>query len=317
MDVLGDVLAVLRTGRPRAMVLGWDPPWAQEFAAVPGAMGFQVVLRGACWLLPPEGEAVPLSAGDVVFRPYGRAHALASSPAAEPAPCEPGGDERPAGTTVVTLCGAYETSQTHPLVLGLPEALRVRPTDELRATVGLLAAEATEPRPGSSAVVPALLDTMLAHLLRQVLTGPLPLASSAPAGPLRDPVVAAALEAVHSDPARGWTVASLAAEAGLSRAAFARRFTAAAGLAPLAYLTRWRMTLAARRLRESDSTIAVVARGVGYANEYAFSTAFRRHHGVSPGRYRRQLRDAGAARELSGLSQAATGRRRCAGVCRP
>lgn len=299
MDVLGDVLAAVRTGRPRAMVLGWDPPWAQEFAAVPGAMGFQVVLRGECWLLPPEGDAVPLFPGDVVFRPYGRAHALADSPTAMPAPCGPGG-EQPAGTAVVTLCGAYETSQTHPLLRGLPECVRVTPTDELRATVSLLAAETTRPRPGTSAVVPALLDTMLAHLLRSVLTvpadlppspaGPLqdPVVSGARLGPLRDPVVSGALEAVHAEPARGWTVAALAAGAGLSRSAFARRFTAVAGLAPLTYLTWWRMTLAARHLRESNSTIAVVARGVGYTNEYAFSTAFRRHHGVSPGRYRKR-----------------------------
>ncbi len=101
-------------------------------------------------------------------------------------------------------------------------------------------------------------------------------------------MVSGALAAVHADPARGWTVAALAAETALSRAAFARRFTAAAGLAPLAYVTWWRMTLAARRLRESDATIAVVARGVGYSNEYAFSTAFRRHHGISPGRYRKR-----------------------------
>src|SRR3954451_16686556 len=87
MDVLSDVLAVQRAGRPRSLLLGWDPPWAQELAEVPGAMGFQVVLRGSPWLLPPGGGTpVRLAAGDIVFRPHGRAHALAGTPDAVPAP---------------------------------------------------------------------------------------------------------------------------------------------------------------------------------------------------------------------------------------
>ena len=97
-----------------------------------------------------------------------------------------------------------------------------------------------------------------------------------------------ALEAMHQDPARRWTVASLAAQAGLSRAPFARRFTALVGRPPLAYLTWWRMTVAARMLRESDATVAVIARRVGYSSEFAFATAFRREHGSAPGRYRRR-----------------------------
>jgi AraC-like DNA-binding protein len=92
---------------------------------------------------------------------------------------------------------------------------------------------------------------------------------------------------MHRDPARPWTVASLAAEAGLSRAPFARRFTALLGRPPLTYLTWWRMTTAARLLRESDAPLAAIAAEVGYGSEFAFAAAFKRRHGVAPGRFRR------------------------------
>jgi AraC-like DNA-binding protein len=290
MDVLSDVLAVQRTGRPRSMLLGWDAPWAQEFAAVPGAMGFQVILRGSPWLLPPGAAApVRLAVGDVVFRPHGRAHALAGTPAAVPASCpaEPG--PPPRGQEVVTLCGAYEIelSRVHPLVHDLPELIHLAPTDELRAAVGLLTAELEQPRLGSDAAVPALLEMLLLYLLRRWYAEQ-PAAPTGWAAALRDPVTTAALHAMHADPGRDWTVASLAAHAGLSRAPFAHRFRTLVGRPPLSYLTWWRMTVAARLLRDSDATVATVAHRVGYASEFAFATAFRRQHGSAPGRYRRR-----------------------------
>ncbi|AGZ40024.1 AraC family transcriptional regulator [Actinoplanes friuliensis] len=299
MDVLSDVLAVLRTGRPQSMLLGHDAPWGQEFAEVPGAMGFQVILRGECWLLPPGGsEPVRLSPGDVVFRPHGRAHALVSAPGIVPEPCS-APVARPAGQEIVTLCGAYEIDpvRTHPLVHDLPEWIHLAPTDELRSAVSLLTAELEQPRLGTGAAVPALLEMLLLYLLRCWYAGQ-PAATTGWVAALNDPVTSAALHAMHEQPGEPWTVASLAARAGLSRAPFARRFTALVGRPPLGYLTWWRMTVAARLLRSSDATVATVAHRVGYASEFAFATAFRRHHGTAPGRYRRGLLAAGAAREL-------------------
>jgi AraC-like DNA-binding protein len=94
------------------------------------------------------------------------------------------------------------------------------------------------------------------------------------------------MSTMHDEPARPWTVADLARTAGLSRAAFARRFTELVGEPPLAYLTRWRMDLAAQRLRTLDESVAHVARAVGYTSEYAFSRAFHRSRGAPPARYR-------------------------------
>ncbi len=105
-------------------------------------------------------------------------------------------------------------------------------------------------------------------------------------GALADPVTARALAAIHGDPARAWTVEQLGAAAGLSRAAFARRFTSLVGEPPLTYLTRWRMTTAAQLLRESDRPVAQVAAAVGYGSAFAFSKAFRREYATTPGGYR-------------------------------
>ncbi|MDI2125749.1 AraC family transcriptional regulator [Yinghuangia seranimata] len=201
----------------------------------------------------------------------------------------------PAATTV-TLCGAYHLDRTHahPLLDALPAVVHLparlgTPRPELRAAVDLLAAELDAPRSGADVVVPALLDTLLVYVLRAWFAAA-PSASAEAAGwaaALTDPVVAAALDALHHEPGRPWTVESLGARAGLSRAAFARRFTGLVGRPPLAYLTWWRMTLAARLLRDSAAPLSSVAEQVGYTSEFAFATAFKRQFGQAPGRYRR------------------------------
>ncbi|NUP39073.1 MAG: helix-turn-helix transcriptional regulator, partial [Streptomyces sp.] len=104
---------------------------------------------------------------------------------------------------------------------------------------------------------------------------------------LTDPAVGTALEAVHDEPGRAWTVEELGARGGLSRSAFARRFTALVGMPPLTYLTWWRMTSAGRLLLSGDAPLSAVAQQVGYVSEFAFAKAFKREYGIAPGRYRR------------------------------
>ncbi|NGO79286.1 AraC family transcriptional regulator [Streptomyces sp. YC504] len=309
MDVLSDVLAVLRTGRPRAAHVRWHAPWAQEFASVPGSAGFQIVLEGSCLLLPPDGEPVRLAAGDVLLMPHGSGHTLADSldtfvPAPACAPDDPrhstpyafdrvdptGGS----GPATVILCGTYQLDprRTHPLLLGLPERIHLPADDgrgsELRSAVDLLASELGRPRLGSDAAVPALLETLLLYILRIWFAEQPP--HGGPAGwaaALNDPQITAALDAIHGAPGDPWTVASLAGRAGLSRAPFARRFAALTGQPPLTYLTWWRMTLSARLLQSTDAPLKSLATQVGYASEFAFAAAFKRTYGVPPGRYRR------------------------------
>lgn len=193
------------------------------------------------------------------------------------------------------LCGAYllDGSRAHPLMAELPEVVHLAAGTgrhpELRAALDLLGGELERPRPGSDAMVPALLDVLLLHILRAwsgersregVATGW--------TAALHDPAVAAALRAIHGEPGRQWSVEELGRRAGLSRAAFARRFTALVGRPPLTYLTWWRMTVAARLLRDSDVPANAVAGRVGYTSEFAFAHAFKRAYGRPPGAYRRQ-----------------------------
>jgi AraC-like DNA-binding protein len=162
----------------------------------------------------------------------------------------------------------------------VPRRLHLPAGPALQAVIDLLAGELGERGDTGGIGVTALLDLLFLHTLRAWS------ATAGHPGALGDPAVSAALEAIHRDPARPWTVAALAAEGGLSRAPFARRFTVLTGRPPLSYLTWWRMTLAARLLRDSDAPLRVVARRVGYASEFAFAAAFKRRFGTAPGRYR-------------------------------
>ncbi|MGW5162161.1 AraC family transcriptional regulator [Nonomuraea wenchangensis] len=317
MDVLSDVIALMRTGRPNTARIAWHGTWGRRFPSAPGAAGFQVILKGACWLIPPEGDPgaapVPLAAGDVVFFPHGEPYGLADSPGTPLAvtDCDPLADELalfatdtvgstagsgPAG--VVTLCGGYrlDPRHAHPLLHDLPGLIHIPGprggaapgAAGLHALVEVLGRELDEPRLGTDTVIPALLDTLLLFILRAWLEErPAGDDATGWAAALTDPPVSAALRAMHREPDRPWTVESLGRAAGMSRAAFSARFTALVGRPPLTYLTWWRMTIAARQLRESDLGLARIAAGVGYSSEFAFGTAFKRAYGTAPGRYRR------------------------------
>ncbi len=181
------------------------------------------------------------------------------------------------------LIGTYEreTSVGAHVLAHLPAATTIRGASI--AAVGLLAAEMAEDGPGQQAVVDRLLDLVLIQALREVHTAGGLRGGAASEG---DPAVARALALMHRLPERRWTVAALAAQAGLSRAAFARRFAAVVGEPPLTYLTRWRLSLAADLLVGTDLPLDAVAARVGYGTGFALSAAFTRVRGVSPSRFR-------------------------------
>lgn len=296
MDVVSDVISAMRMGKPHSARTEWRAPWAVRHEPFAGA-GFHLVIEGTCWLTPPDGTRVELRAGDVAFLPHGSAHSLTGDPTTSddvpPSPLtDPGaGDDTGAGPRTVMLCGAYlmDRSWPHPLLRELPDLVHLPGGlgrhQSLRGAVELLATELTWPKLGRDAVVPALLDALLLYMIRAWL-------EDQPEGSgwttaVRDQAVRAALLGIHSTPSRQWTVASLGELAGLSRAAFARRFTSMIGQPPMAYLTWWRMILAARLLRASDAPLRTVAVQVGYTSEFAFGAAFKREHGTTPGAYRR------------------------------
>ncbi len=305
MDVVSDAISAVRQGRPSSNRLRVRGRWCVRLAPYEGA-GFHVVLGGACWLLPDGGgEPVALGAGDVVLLPHGTGHVLADGPVeardlARAVPFEQvsGPFVGPPGTgarrsEVELLCGKYrlDRSRVHPLMAELPKVVhlrnRVGAHPELRSAVDLLAHELTDSRPGAALALPSLLDLLLVYMVRAWMTEA---ETGAWPAVLTDPVTTAALRALHAAPAAAWTNARLATEAGVSRATLARRFTALVGRPPMAYLTWWRLTLAARRLRDTDVPLAAVARESGYGSPYALSHAFSREFGVTPGRYRERVR---------------------------
>lgn len=307
MDVLSQLIAGMRTDRPQAFVIEGRAPWGREYPPVPGA-GFHVLLEGSVVLSLSGGRSVRLSVGDVVVLPTGTGHGMASAagvplvafaheaePSLDGAPVVLGPDgEAQAESTTRMLCGTYvyDNERVHPLMHRLPEVIhlpaRLGAHGELGTATRLLAAEIAASREGRDLALTSLLDLLLVQIFRAWFAEH---PEHGWAAAFHDPTVTTALQLIHQRPDEPWTVDTLGAEAGLSRAAFSRRFTALVGLPPMSYLTWWRMTVAARALHDEEVGLAEIARRVGYASPYAFANAFKRTHGVSPGRYRSRTRD--------------------------
>lgn len=296
--MLTDVLAALETGPTLCARTRAHAPWGLRFGGNQG-FGFHVILQGTCWLTSGDEPPQALQAGDVVLLASGAEHTLADAPTTPAVTFRLDrerhstriGHEQVAGVAggvqTVLLSGAYrlEKRRPHPLLATLPDVVHLpkRRRDGLHAAVDLLGAEVEEQEPGAEAIVSSLVDALLVYILRAWQ-------EDHPSGwsrALADPAVGPSLHRMHQDPARPWTVEQLGAAAGLSRATFTRRFTALVGEPPLTYLTRWRLTTAARILRQQDVPLSVVARSVGYTSEFAFAKAFKREYGLAPGTYRR------------------------------
>ncbi len=305
MDAFADLL---RGVRANGSVFGHSvlsPPWSLRF--VDGApLTLCALLRGAGWILADGQAPRRLTVGETVVVRGPRPFLFVDDPATKAPVVTDCGEQCavPAnGGTVHHLgwtCGDPDGSTTlivgaYPvrgdigrrLLQALPPVLAVSEDGDTAAVSEYLAAEVAADRPGQQVVLDRLLDWLLVCTLRAWFDGP---ETSAPAWytALSDPVVGEALRLMHDDPALPWTVARLAARAGVSRSAFARRFTTLVGQPPLAYLTQWRMTVAADLLVEPEATIAEVARRVGYADAFNFSAAFKRVKGTSPSGHRSQ-----------------------------
>jgi AraC-like DNA-binding protein len=308
VDVLTDML---RRSRARGAAFSHSTArgaWGVRFPpatqlAIHGILGGEAF----AWTDEPRGARRVLP-GDVVLIRGPSQHHMGHVPAADlvpfeghPASAPPSGGAlrmefgSGAGEETTFFCGAYrfEGDLCAGLLAGLPGLSLVRPRagSGLRATLDVFAGELLQEGPGQQALLDSLLDVILVQALREQLAADL---DAAPAWfrAMADPGVGAALRAIHADPKRDWTVAALAAEASLSRATLARRFTRMLGLGPLGYVTDWRMALAREQLRAGEASLAAIARSLGYASEFSFAAAFKRHHGVAPGRWRATARSA-------------------------
>lgn len=300
MDVIAGMLSAARAGGVTTVRLRAAAPWGVRRGQVP-SVACHVVTQGTCWLRTPGAEPLRLETGDFALLPDGAGHALSSARQgsrvldADVIGARAGGagseiDIAGTGPQTRWLCAGYRATGALPvpLLTLLPPVLHVparqsavRP--DLKDPLRMLGREAAADRPGSQIIIDRLIDILVVHVLREwLLSG---LAATVPAV-LDDLAVATAVAALHHELHRPWTLDELAALSGVSRATLTRRFTLLIGEPPLSYLRRQRMELAARRLRESDETLSVIASRVGYTSEFAFSRAFSRTFGVAPSRYR-------------------------------
>jgi AraC-like DNA-binding protein len=306
-----DVLAGLLDG-PRArhaflVRTVMSPPWCVRVQDE-APLSLIAVVGGGVWVIPERGEPVRLVPGDVAVTRGPDAFTFADDPATAPQfvihteqrCATPDGEELPQAMEIgvrswgndptgsdVLLVGTYHLDGEvgRRLLDALPPLL-VIPAGTLDAPLlDLLATEMARDEPGQEAVLDRLLDLLLIATLRAWFAGE----DAAAPGWYRaatDPIVGRALRMLQHHPEHRWTVASLAAEVGASRAALARRFTELVGEPPMTFLTDWRLTLAADLLLSPGATIGSVADQVGYGSPYALSTAFKRHRGVSPRQHR-------------------------------
>ncbi len=280
-------------------------PWGLTLPAMDNCMWFHVVTEGECTVEVDGSEPRTVGTGDLILVPHGLGHRAwgkeeAPTPLVFDLPHEYFGEHYAVmthgggGDPAHIVCGGirFEHPAARHLIDSLPslihiEANRSVRSDWIRSTLELLAEETRNPRPGSEAVISRLCDIVIIQAIRSWIDTNRA-AQTGWLGALQDEQVGAAIGRIHADPSHPWTVALLADEAAMSRSAFAARFTDLVGESAMKYVTRWRMHLALDILRETDRTIASVAKEVGYDSEAAFSRAFKRVIGSTPRAARHQ-----------------------------
>jgi len=268
---------------------------------------FHLLVEGEATARIPGEASVALEAGDIAVLPQGDAHELwngrvtALTDGSSLLPKILGGaiaSERGGGGGRMTkfICGyiGCDRQAQRLFLAGLPPLFKVNIRRDasgewLESTIRHLASAHETAPAGRSALLATLAEAMFIETLRRYMAD-LPRQRTGWLAAARDPAVGRALGAIHREPARAWTVATLARQAGVSRTVFAKRFTRLLGEAPLTYVARCRMQLGARLLETTDDTVLQVALDVGYESEAAFNRAFKREFDLPPARYRRQRR---------------------------
>ena len=335
MDVLSDVLRVVRLSGAVFFVAEFSSPWAIESPPskslasliMPSAECFtifHVLAEGACWVKVKGEPPLRMVSGDVVVVPQGDEHVMGSDLALKPTPMKVLIPEipRPGMPPVVSggggevarfVCGYLHCDQKfNPLFSTLPRLMCIRnregsvvlesvgaanqPSDRLvpfhagmwlNTTLYYLIKEAQAQNSSSQLILGRLTELMVVEVLRRYMEELAP-GQKGWLAALKDPFVSRAINLLHAQPARAWTVEDLARDAGVSRSALAGRFTDLTGESPMRYLTNWRIHLAKQLLCEGHHSMAQVAERIGYESEYAFNRAFKRQVGAPPAAWRKK-----------------------------
>lgn len=300
VDPLGEALHFLHMTGVFYTRSEFTEPWGLALPAFADCLMFHVVTSGRCWLEVEGSESRLLQPGDFALVPHGEGHQLLSAPGVRAAPLFDLPREQVSeryeilrhgrgGAATNLICGAvrFDHPAARQLVAHLPklicvDAWRSPQMEWIQSTLRLMAAEAQELQPGGETVITRLADILVIQAIRSWMAED----SSAQTGwlgALHDKQIGRAILLIQRHPARAWTVASLAEEVAMSRSAFAARFKELVGESPMQYVTWWRMNVALAQLKEEDISVGELADRLGYQSEAAFSRAFKRTIGMSPG----------------------------------
>src|SRR5262245_15849953 len=329
-DILSDMLRAVRLRGAVFSYVQCVDPWVAETphsndilgGILPGVehlMAFHGVVKGSAWAAIAGGEAIRLEAGDLVLFPQGDHHVMSSAPglrakAVDPAIFfTPRPSQLPFALTVTdrglvdecppedgtertrVVCGflGCDAKPANPLLASMPRVLHTRGlaagTSWIASFYHSVVEEANRKRPGGEAVLERMSEMLFVEIVRRY-ADTLPPEQTGWLAAMRDPAIGRALALIHEKPALPWTLEQLGREVAVSRSTLHERFVHFIGQPPMQYLADWRMQLASHRLRDTDATVNDIAAQVGYENEAAFSRAFRRAVGESPGAWRRARR---------------------------
>lgn len=304
VDPLGEALHFLRMSGVFYCRSEFTTPWALELPPFAACLMFHVVTAGQCWLEVEGAERCLLRPGDLALVPHGEGHRLVSDAGLPGSklfdiPRELISDRYEilrlggGGTPATTICGVvrFDDPAADHLIRLLPRLIRVdawtAPDAEwIQSTLRFMAAEARELRAGGETIITRLADILVIQAIRSWIARD-PAAQTGWLGAFRDAHIGRAIATIHRDPSHPWTVGGLAAHVGMSRSAFAARFTQLVGEPAMHYVARWKMHAARMWLAEGSSTMGQIASRLGYESEAAFSRAFKRVTGQTPGKVRR------------------------------
>ena len=316
MDAFSDVLRVIRLSGGVFLEADFTAPWCingkistddcKPFLTPPRhVIASHFVAAGNMQLRVEGGETIDVHAGEFVLLPHNDAHIFGSdlnvalmSAREVIQPPQGGGIARinygGGGAATQLLCGYLGSDAPFsPLLSALPSVLKldVRATASgawIESSFRFAAGEIAAGRLGSTTVIAKLSELLFVEAVSQFVAS-LPAERRGWLAGLRDPQIGRALALLHARPTEAWTAETLALEVGMSRSVFAERFTSLVGQPPMQYLTLWRMHVAAQQLREGRGSVAQIGFAIGYESEAAFSRAFKRQFGTSPGTWRRHL----------------------------
>lgn len=294
--MLSDILRTLHLRAEVFLHACFRGDWAVDSSGERRAT-FHMVVRGSCWLHMLNGvDPIPLASGDLVVFPHDAQHTLSNNEQrpSDDFPRNQPPDETATGPAVNLICGYFEFERHswNPLIAAMPDVMVIRNEESadvaLMDTLGrFLYYEVETGQQGSNLLIDKLSEILFIHVIRSYMNTHKEHGFIAA---LADAQIGKALSKVHEAPAAAWSVESLAKEAGMSRSAFAERFSRLMEMTPMQYLTRWRMTQANELFLNTEQSVAQVAESSGYQSEPAFAKAFKKQFGYGPGQARRGKR---------------------------